>query len=308
LHPANHEILAARGPRSPVDPWIPYAFLSELEYSRHRQLEPVSTIFLTGRECRFHCLMCDLWKHTTVTPTPPGAIPAQIDHALQQLPPARHIKLYNASNFFDDLAIPRSDWSAIAARVRSFDTVIVENHPRLCGSRCDEFQQLLGTQLEVALGLETSHPATLARLTKQMTVQDFKDACGLLQAAQILIRVFILLRPPGTTEAEGIRQALDSIDFAFDCGAHTCSIIPVRPGNGILDHLERQHLFARPKLSSLETVLTESLTRHQPPLRIFADLWNAHEFADDPNTALEQINRIEQINHRQSQAFPGCQH
>lgn len=303
MHPATREILAARGARSPVDPWIPYAFLSEREYSRHRQLEPVSTIFLTGRECRFHCLMCDLWKHTTVTPTPPGAIPAQIDHALRQLPPARHMKLYNASNFFDDLAIPRSDWPAIAARVRSFDTVIVENHPRLCSPRCDEFQQLLGTQLEVALGLETSHPATLATLNKQMTVQDFADACRVLRAAQIMIRVFILLRPPGTSETEGIRQALDSIDFAFSCGAQTCSIIPVRPGNGILDQMEHQQLFARPKLSSLETVLTAALTRYQPPLRIFADLWNAEEFADDPKTASAQISRLEQINHRQADAI-----
>ena len=303
MHPDTHAILAARGPRSTVDPWLPYAFLSEPEFSRYRRLEPVSTIFLTGRECRFHCLMCDLWKHTTLTPTPPGAIPAQIDHALRQLPPARHIKLYNASNFFDDLAIPRTDWPAIAHQVASFDTVIVENHPRLCSHRCGEFQQLLGTQLEIALGLETSHPATLARLNKQMTVEDFAEACQVLRSHQILIRVFILLRPPGVTEAEGIRQALESIDFAFNCGAHTCSIIPTRPGNGILDQLQHQQLFARPKLSSLETVLTHALPRHPAPHRILADLWDATQFADDPQTAVTQIARLTQINHLQTTAI-----
>ncbi|MGV2337032.1 MAG UNVERIFIED_CONTAM: hypothetical protein LVR18_24070 [Planctomycetaceae bacterium] len=89
----------------------------------------------------------------------PCAIPAQLDLALSQLPPALHVKLYNSSNFFDRNAIPREDWPAIAQRVRGFETVIVENHPRLVSDRCGEFQQLCETQLEVALGLETSHCA-----------------------------------------------------------------------------------------------------------------------------------------------------
>ena len=36
-----------------------------------------------------------------------GDIPAQIAYALDQLPPARQIKLYNSGNFFDHQAIPR---------------------------------------------------------------------------------------------------------------------------------------------------------------------------------------------------------
>ena len=93
----------------------------------------MATLFLTNRECPFRCLMCDLWKHTLEETVPVGAIPAQIDFALERLPPAKHIKLYNSGNFFDPQAIPREDYAEIARRVRSFDTLIVENHPRLCG-------------------------------------------------------------------------------------------------------------------------------------------------------------------------------
>lgn len=112
--------------------------------------------------------MCDLWKNTLDEATPLGAIPTQIRRALQALPPARNIKLYNSGNFFDPQAIPKADHVAIAALLADFRRVIVENHPRLTDYRCVEFAQLIQAQLEVALGLETIHPAALASLNKQM--------------------------------------------------------------------------------------------------------------------------------------------
>ncbi len=47
-----------------MDPFRPYAFLSEDERSREGAIVPVNTIFLTNRECPWHCVMCDLWKNT----------------------------------------------------------------------------------------------------------------------------------------------------------------------------------------------------------------------------------------------------
>ena len=292
------DILAARGPRNAVNVFRPYHFLVENEFSRQGRVESVATIFLTNRECPFHCLMCDLWKNTTEQDTHVGAIPEQIDFALQQLPVAQHIKLYNSGNFFDPKAIPRADWPGIAERVRGFDTVIVENHPSLCRDRCGEFQQLCETQLEVALGLETSHPQTLARLNKQMTVDDFARACESLLRQNILIRTFILLKPPETSEEQGIERAIDSVRFAFECGVDCCAVIPVRTGNGIMEQLASAGLFSPPRLSSLEIVLRETLSWNRG--RVFADLWDAAQFADSPETAMLQISRLEQMNLTQS--------
>ena len=290
-------ILVARGPRNTVDPWVPYHFLNEPEYSAAGVVEDVSTIFLTNRECPFRCLMCDLWKNTLTSTVPIGAIPAQIDFALSKLPPAKHVKLYNSGNFFDIQAIPPSDLTAIADRVRHFQTVIVENHPRLCDGRCGEFQDLLGTQLEIALGLETSHPATLAMLNKQMTVNDFARACELLLNSRIRIRAFVLLKPPATTEEQGVVRAIESVRFAFGCGVSCCSVIPVRPGNGIMDQLSEDGAFTPPRLSSLETVMRETLSWNRG--RVFADLWDARQFADDPAEADSQIARLEVMNLKQ---------
>ena len=81
------------------------------------EIASVNTLFLTNRECPWHCVMCDLWKNTLTETVPVGAIPAQIEYALARLPTARVIKLYNSGSFFDPRAVPVADYPAIAKSV-----------------------------------------------------------------------------------------------------------------------------------------------------------------------------------------------
>jgi radical SAM enzyme (TIGR01210 family) len=252
-------ILAARPPRNAVDAERPYAFLVEPERTAGGSVEDVATIFLTNRECPFTCLMCDLWKNTTPMRVAAGAIPRQIDYALARLPPARHVKLYNSGNFFDAQAIPPEDLPAIARRVRPFRSVVVENHPRLCGEACPRFRDAAQTELEVALGLETVHPEILPRLNKRMTLDDFRRAAGFLLGHAIAVRAFVLLKPPWLDDEEGVEWAIKSIDFAFECGARCVSVIPTRAGNGIMERLQAAGEFRPPRLGALEEVMDRAL-------------------------------------------------
>ena len=290
-------IVAARGAINQVDPFRPYHMLVEPEHSASGVVEDVATIFLSNRECPFHCLMCDLWKNTTLEKVPVGAISEQIRFALSSLPPARHVKLYNSGNFFDAQAIPRDEFQSIGKLVSGFQTVIVENHPRLCNASCVEFQQLCGTQLEVAMGLETSHEPTLAQLNKQMTTHDFEQACRFLCNNGIRVRAFILLRPPWTSEFDGIQRAIESVRFAFDCGVQCCAVIPVRAGNGMMELLQSEGLFSPPRLTSLEHVLEETLTWNRG--RVFADVWDAEQFAECQVCVGERVARLQQMNLQQ---------
>ena len=95
-HLGDEWILARRPPRNALAPDRPYAWLVEQEPAPEGGLVDVATLFLTNRECPYRCLMCDLWKNTLETSVAPGQIPEQIRWALAQLPPARHLKLYNA--------------------------------------------------------------------------------------------------------------------------------------------------------------------------------------------------------------------
>ncbi len=300
------EILAARPMRSSLPVDRPSAFFVEPERSAAGVVEDVATIFLTNRECPLRCLMCDLWKHTVTDRVPDGAIPKQIDYALSRLPPARHLKLYNAGNFFDAQAIPPGDFGAIIDRARRFQTVIVENHPRLCDDRVADFQQRLGTELEVAIGLETIHPDVLPRLNKRMNVADFDRAVRLLHAARIPTRAFILLRPPYLSEQEGIDWAIKSLAHAFSAGVRCCSIIPTRAGNGIMERLQIEGHFSPPRLESLIEVQSRALELQAG--RVFADLWEVERFATCATCCGRQLEALRTMNFsQQSVAVPPCQ-
>lgn len=290
----DSEILAARPGKNRVDPWQPYAFLTESERTAAGRVEDVATLFLTNRECPFRCLMCDLWKNTLDERVPLGAIPAQIDYALQRLPVAQHIKLYNSANFFDPQAIPREDWPAIGSRVRAFQTVIVENHPRLCGDDCLRFRDLIETRLEVALGLETIHPEILHSLNKRMTLRDFETAAEFLRNNDIDVRAFLLLRPPFQTDAEGIEWTCRGIEYAFDHGVGVVSIIPVRGGNGIMEHLSREGLYNPPSLTALETVLDFGIGLNRG--RVVVDLWDLEKFDPCPSCGPPRRERLGRMN------------
>jgi hypothetical protein len=291
---SDAEIVAARPPKADVDPHQPYAYHVEPERTAAGTVEDVATVFLTNRECPFRCLMCDLWTHTTDETVPDGAIPAQIDFALDRLDPAPHIKLYNSGNFFDRKAIPPSEYDAIAERVVGFDTVIVENHPKLCNDACVDFSERLDGQFEIALGLETAHPTVLDRLNKRMTRDDFKRAVGFLREHAIDVRTFILLRPPFMTEEEGVEWALRSIEFAFDAGVQTCSVVPTRAGNGIMSQLANDGHFAPPSMASIETALEEGLKIGGG--RVFMDLWDLERFADCAQCLDVRRERLHQMN------------
>lgn len=296
--PDDQDILELRPPKQELDFSKPYHFLQEEEVDKDGRIRKVNTVFLTNKECPFKCLMCDLWKHTLDRPTPQGAIPAQIEHALQHLPEASVIKLYNNGNFFDTKAIPAEDYAGIASLLSEYDHVIVENHPKLCGRRCLEFQDLLNGDLEIAMGLETIHPDVLPRLNKQITTDNFREASGFLTENGIEVRAFILLNPPYLKGREAnISWTVKSTAFAFDCGAGACAIIPTRPGNGIMDKLEKDGDFVPPTLAALEQAFQRALQLEKG--RVLVDLWDLKQFSSCPHCFEERRNRLEAMNHAQ---------
>jgi radical SAM enzyme (TIGR01210 family) len=250
-------------------------------------------------------LMCDLWRNTLTETVPVGAIPAQIDFALQRLPPARQIKLYNSGSFFDQRAIPTQDYPAIAQRLRAFERIIVECHPLLVNDACLRFRDLLNGKLEVAMGLETVHPEVWPRLNKGMTLDQFARAAAHLRDNDIALRVFILVKPPFMEEAEALYWAQRSLDFAFDCGATVAALIPTRAGNGAVDVLAERGEFSPPRLETLEAAATYGLDLKRG--RVLADLWDLERFSSCAACFPARQARLHTMNLQQTVLPPvGC--
>jgi len=294
MYPAGHAardrfILDRRAPHEKHDPWRYQDLLVEDELTDRRGVARTATVFLTGKECPWHCVMCDLWRHTTTSDTPAGAIPAQIAAARSALETrgefVSQMKLYNASNFFDPHAVPVEDYEAIAQALNGLDRVVVESHPALIGSHVYQFlraidrtQSARPARLEVAMGLETANPAALERLNKELTPEQFSAAANELRYRGIALRVFLLISPPFIHSREQDRWLLESIDWAFSSGASAVSLIPTRPGNGAVEALAEEGLYRPPDLADIERSIERGMTRADQG-RVLVDLWDLERFS-----------------------------
>lgn len=278
-----------------VDPSRPVGLFLEQERAADGRIVDSACVLLANKECPWRCLMCDLWRHTLPGPTPLGAIPRQIDFALLQFATVpEQLKLYNAGSFFDVAAIPPADYPAIARRIAFARHVIVESHPRLVGDRARQFRDLLAGSLEVAMGLETVHPAVLPRLNKRFSLDDFARAAGFLLQSHINLRAFVLVQPPFLSESDAVPWTAKSAQFAFDCGASAVSLIPTRPGNGALEQLSQQGEFSPPSLATLEQALAAVLALKRG--RAFADTWDLRRFSSCAACLPERKRRLELAN------------
>jgi uncharacterized Fe-S cluster-containing MiaB family protein len=303
-------VRARRGPKAAVDPWRPIDVLAERERAACGGTRSWLTVFLAGAECPFACVFCDLWRHTLDGPTPPGAVPAQIA-AARAWPglgtaagddPFDGIKLYNASNFFDERAVPAADDAAILAAVEPFGRVLVECHPRLVGRRALAFAGALaarGGALEVAMGFETVHPRAMPRLGKGLTRAQLERAAADLLAAGASVRAFVLVGAPWVPAAETVEWTVATARAALAAGATHVSLIPVRGGNGTLEELAARGDWAPPTLADLEAAFDRCLAELAPDggaVVVTADLWDLARFASCAACATARRERLERSN------------
>ena len=292
----DRRIRNLRPSKPAVDPWRAHGSLVEDERRPNGRLERALTIFLTGAECPFTCSFCDLWRWTIDGPTPAGAIPAQLRDTIAsiELPLPDRLKLYNASNFFDQRAVPVEDIPAVAALATPFATVTVESHARMVGPRTVEFARILGRRLEVAIGLETIHPAGMEHLNKRLNLERFDAAATLLGEHEIDLRVFVLLNAPYVPATESIDWTVRAVEYAVTRGASVVSIIPVRGGNGEMERLASLGHFTPPTLSGLEAALDQCL--ELAPAVVTADLWDAQRLVTCHKCGPARIDRLGRIN------------
>lgn len=299
-------VRARRGPRPALDPMQLQGVLVERERAAEGGVADTATVFLTGRECAWRCVMCDLWRHTTEADTPRGAIAHQVDTAVARLRQLAAmpsvIKLYNASSFFDPRAVPPADDRAIVESVQPFARVVVESHPALVGDRTWRLHERItrsrqGMRLEVAMGLETVHAASLEQLNKGITVEAFARAARDLASHDVDLRVFLLINPPFVPAAEQAAWLDHSVAVALECGATAVTLIPTRAGNGAMEALAAEGRFTPPSLLAIERAAAGAMTQARTGVaRIFVDTWDLQNFATCPCCRDARQARLTQAN------------
>lgn len=292
----DRRIRDLRPPKSHLDPFTPHGSLLEEERRPDGKIERALTVFLTGAECPFTCSFCDLWRWTIDGPTPPGALTRQLESVLEPLdgPVPDRLKLYNASNFFDQRAVPSEDLLGIATMAASFAAVTVESHANTIGAQTLAFARQIPGRLEVAAGLETIHPVAAVQLNKRLDLARFDSAARFLSENGIDLRVFVLLGAPCVPAKESVAWTVRTVEYAVDRGASVVSVIPVRGGNGEMERLQALGQFIPPTLSQLEEALDRCLQFTNTV--VTADLWDVERLSACEHCRSERIERLRRLN------------
>lgn len=273
--------------------------LLEEELSREGRVEPVGTIFLANRECAFRCVFCDLWRHATSARLVSGEAVEQVRSGLEALVDVPQVKLYNAGSLFDPGQVPREDLPGIARLLSGFRNVVVESHTAFV-SEAPRFRDALGgTELEVAIGLETADAAALSRTNKRMTVDGFVRATRFLRAEGIQVRTFLLHPAPFVPAGEADEATLRSVEVALAAGSGCVVLIPTRFGNGAMEALAQAGLAARPTMASLERVLSRAIGLASGRGRVFADLWDLPRLGSGAPGWEDAADRLREMNDTQ---------
>ena len=293
---ADTRIRGLRHPKARVDPYTAHGSLIEDERRPDGTLERALTVFLAGAECPFMCSFCDLWQYTIDGQTPAGALTTQLENILHAhgRPMANRLKLYNASNFFDQRAVPAEDVDGIARLAAPFAAVTVESHASTIGPKTLEFAGQLAGRLEVAVGLETIHPVAVARLNKRLDLARFDSAARCLSDNGVDLRVFVLLGTPHVPVQESVEWTVRTVEYAVERGASFVSVIPVRGGNGEMERLLALSEFTPPTLRQLEEALDRCLQFKGSV--VCADLWDAELLAPCEVCARRRIDRLRRVN------------
>ena len=292
----DRRIRSLRPPKARSDPYTAHGSLLEEERRPGGRIERALTVFLSGAECPFTCSFCDLWRFTIDGPTPPGALTTQLGKVLDTLdgPVPDRLKLYNASNFFDERAVQPEDLAGIAKLAAPFAAVTVESHASTIGPKTLAFAQRIRGRLEVAVGLETIHPVAAVQLNKRLDLARFDLAAGFLSENGIDLRAFVLLGTPYVPVRESIAWTVRAVEYAVDRGASIVSIIPVRGGNGEMERLQALGEFTPPTLSQLEDAL--DLCSHITTAVVMVDPWDLERLPACEHCRNERIERLRRLN------------
>lgn len=293
---ADRRIRSLRPPRAHLSANKAQGALREQERRPDGKIEQTLTVFLTGAECPFTCSFCDLWQWTIDGPTPRGALTSQLESVLQTIDGAvpDRLKIYNASNFFDQRAVPSEDLPGIARLANSFEAVTVESHVNTIGASTLAFARQISGRLEVAVGLETIHPVAATHLNKRLDLARFDRAARFLSENSVDLRVFVLLGAPYIPAEESVAWTLRAVEYAVERGASVVSIIPVRSGNGELERLQALGHFTPPTLLQLEDGLDGCL--HLASAVVTGDLWDEERLVACAHCRSARIERLRRLN------------
>ncbi len=230
-------------------------------------------ILLPTRGCSWGrqsgCSMCG-YVYDSAHVDEDGLLRGAID-ALDALRGVEYIKIFNSGSFFDERELsPHARTSILqAAAGLGAKRIQVESRPEFVGRELvEECIEIVGADLEVALGLETSNDEVRRNcINKNAIFANYEKAMDECSEGGALVKAYLLLKPPFLTEKEALEDVVRSAVDAEKAGASRISINPVNVQSWTLvEHLWRKGEYRPPWLWSVVSALREIKARVGVPV------------------------------------------
>ncbi|MFP3945956.1 MAG: archaeosine biosynthesis radical SAM protein RaSEA, partial [Archaeoglobaceae archaeon] len=187
----------------------PVAIWTEKE--RFEGIGSCLTVILRTIGCHWNkCLMCGYSQDADKRVTAEN-LQNQFDYAMSKYEGDFDIvKIFTSGSFFDEREVPSNVREYIYQKVvdNGVKKLSVESRPEFVTREKLVDQEVV---LEVGIGLETSNDFIREHcINKGFTFEDFKKAASLLKEENVLIKVYLLLKPPFLSEKEAINDAISS--------------------------------------------------------------------------------------------------
>lgn len=171
------------------------------------------------------CTPCGFLSMSTAgCPVASEDLIAQFDEAFAQpgiLDNVTEVNLYNSGSFFADREIPPDVRDHVLTYVgqAGLRRVLVESRPEhVSADKLRIAKHLLGAcELDVGIGLESANDHVRETLiNKGFSLDEFERSVQIIGQSGACLLAYVLIKPPGLSEAESIADAVESARYVFE--------------------------------------------------------------------------------------------
>ena len=259
------------------------------------------------------CSMCGYLNDclSISVPIRPEDIITQFKSAIDKFENANFqlIKIFTSGSYLDDAEVPLSSQKKILelSNDMSVNQVLFESRPEFVTNRnLKELSNLFKGKIQLALGLESANNDILNyAIHKGFRFEDYCIAVETALDHEILIKTYLLLKPPFLSEYDAIIDVIESIKVLSDRKLTEC--ISINPVNiqkfTLVEYLFTRHDYRPPWLWSVIEVLKQGqIILEDSNIRLLSQPTGggsnrgAHNCGECDKQALEAISEFSKTN------------
>lgn len=174
------------------------------------------------------------------------------------------LNLYNNGSFLNDNEIPALARKKMLEAINNHPDIkmlVLETRPEfVTPGKVEEIKKAIPNKhVELAMGLELKDDfLRTACINKGFTLTQYEEAARHI-TKYLHLRSYVMLKPPFFTENEALKNAVETIEYAFSLGSSSVSLEACTVQDfTLVEHMKNHGLFDPPKLWSIIEVVEKT--------------------------------------------------